>query len=71
MKNLHGFISAREKVMCGVFLFSAIFSILALATITVFLFISGVPFIAKTGFANFILGSNCPYDQGYTRATMA
>ena len=44
--------------MRGVFLFSAIFSILALATITVFLFISGVPFIAKTGFAKFILGSN-------------
>ena len=58
MKNLQRFISAREKVMRGVFLFSAIFSILALATITVFLFISGVPFIAKTGFAKFILGSN-------------
>ncbi len=58
MKNLYGFINAREKVMRGVFLFSAIFSILALATITVFLFVSGVPFIAKTGFAKFILGSN-------------
>ena len=58
MKNLYGFISAREKVMRGVFLFSAIFSILALVTITVFLFVSGVPFIAKTGFAKFILGSN-------------
>lgn len=40
------------------FLFSAIFSILALVTITVFLFVSGVPFIAKTGFAKFIFGSN-------------
>ena len=58
MKNLYGFINAREKVMRGVFLFSAIFSILALATITVFLFISGVPFIAKTGFAKFIFGSD-------------
>ena len=58
MKNLYGFISAREKVMRGVFLFSAIFSILALVTITVFLFVSGVPFIAKTGFAKFIFGSN-------------
>ena len=57
MKNLYGFINAREKVMRGVFLFSAIFSILALATITVFLFVSGVPFIAKTGFAKFIFGS--------------
>ena len=42
--------------MRGVFLFSAIFSILALLTITVFLFASGLPFIAKTGFAEFILG---------------
>ena len=42
--------------MRGVFLFSAIFSILALATITVFLFVSGVPFMAKIGFANFIFG---------------
>ena len=58
MKNLYGFISAREKVMRGVFLFSAIFSILALVTITVFLFVSGVPFIAKTGFAKFIFESN-------------
>ena len=58
MKNLYRFINAREKVMRGVFLFSAIFSILALATITVFLFVSGVPFIAKTGFAKFIFGSN-------------
>ena len=44
--------------MRGVFLFSAVFSILALATITVFLFVSGVPFIARTGFAEFLLGSN-------------
>ena len=58
MRNLYGFINAREKVARGVFLFSAIFSILALATITVFLFISGVPFIAKTGFAKFLFGSD-------------
>ena len=58
MKNLYRFINAREKVMRGAFLFSAIFSILALATITVFLFVSGVPFITKTGFAKFIFGSN-------------
>ena len=56
MKNLYGFINAREKVMRGVFLFSAIFSIFALATLTVFLFASGVPFIAKTGFAKFLFG---------------
>lgn len=58
MKNLYRFINAREKLMHGIFLFSAIFSILALATITLFLFASGTPFIAKTGFAKFIFGSN-------------
>lgn len=58
MKNLYRFINAREKVMRGVFLFSAIFSILALATITVFLFVSGVPFIGETGFAKFLFGSD-------------
>lgn len=58
MKRLYRFINAREKVMRGVFLFCAIFSILALATITIFLFASGVPFISKTGFAKFIFGSD-------------
>lgn len=58
MQGLYRFINAREKLMRGVFLFSAVFSILALATITVFLFVSGVPFIAKTGFAEFVFGSN-------------
>ena len=58
MKSLYGFINAREKVMRGVFLFSAVFSILALVTITVFLFVSGIPFIAKTGIKEFLLGSD-------------
>ena len=58
MRGLYRFINAREKVMRIVFLFCAIFSILALATITVFLFVSGVPFIAKTGFGEFLFGSN-------------
>lgn len=44
--------------MRGVFLFSAAFSILALATITIFLFVSGVPFIAQTGFAEFLFGDD-------------
>ncbi|MBE5731301.1 MAG: phosphate ABC transporter permease subunit PstC [Clostridiales bacterium] len=44
--------------MRGVFLFSAVFSIIALVTITVFLFASGVPFIAKTGFTKFLFGSD-------------
>ena len=55
MKSLYGFINAREKVMRGVFLFSAVFSILALVTITVFLFVSGIPFMAKTGIKEFLL----------------
>lgn len=41
-----------------VFLFSAIFSILALLTITIFLLASGIPFIAKTGFAEFLFGTD-------------
>lgn len=58
MKALYRFIGVREKVMRGVFLFSAIFSIFALATITVFLFASGLPFIARTGFSEFLFGSD-------------
>ncbi len=58
MKSLYGFINAREKVMRGVFLFSAVFSILALVTITVFLFVSGIPFMAKTGIKELLLGSD-------------
>ena len=55
---MFNFINAREKVMKGIFLFSAIFSILALVTITIFLFVSGVPFIAKTGVGEFLFGTN-------------
>lgn len=42
--------------MRAVFLSAAIFSVLSLAAITVFLLASGIPFIAKTGFAEFLLG---------------
>lgn len=38
------------------FLLSALFSIAALLTITVFLFANGIPFIAKTGAAEFLFG---------------
>lgn len=58
MRSVYGFINAREKLMKGVFLFCAVFSILALITITVFLFANGVPFIAKTGVGEFLLGKN-------------
>lgn len=56
MKTLYRFIGAREKLMKGVFMISALFSILALATITIFLFANGLPFIAKTGIGEFLFG---------------
>ncbi len=46
----------RERGIKGLFLASALFSMAALATITVFLLISGIPFIAHTGVAEFLLG---------------
>lgn len=46
----------REKGIKGLFLVSALFSMAALATITVFLLISGIPFITHTGVAEFLLG---------------
>ena len=57
MKSVYGFISVREKVMKGVFLLCAVFSILALVIITVFLLASGIPFIAKTGVGEFLFGT--------------
>lgn len=45
----------REKGIKGLFLVSALFSMAALATITVFLLISGIPFITHTGVAEFLL----------------
>lgn len=42
--------------MKGVFLISALFSVFALVTITIYLFATGAPFIAKIGFSNFIFG---------------
>lgn len=43
--------------MKGVFIACALFSLVALATITIFLFINGVPFMAKIGFGKFIFGT--------------
>lgn len=43
--------------MHGVFLSAAAFSILALLTITVFLFVSGVPFMRETGLFSFLFGT--------------
>lgn len=56
MKHPYGYMKAREWLMRGIFLCSAAFSILALTIITVFLFVSGVPFLSETGFARFLLG---------------
>jgi phosphate transport system permease protein len=57
IKTYH-YIKTRDFVMKGVFLFCAIFSVLALASICVFLFSSGVPFIVNKGFFKFILGTD-------------
>ena len=51
------FINAREKVMKGVFAISTLFSVLALLTITVYLFVSGVPFMSKIGIDKFLFGT--------------
>lgn len=56
MKISRKLITAREKTMKGVFMISALFSVFALVTITVYLFATGAPFIAKIGFFNFIFG---------------
>ncbi|MCL1790862.1 MAG: phosphate ABC transporter permease subunit PstC [Peptococcaceae bacterium] len=53
MNTAFRFIVARDHIMRGVFLFCAVFAILALMCITVFLFISGLPFIFRIGFGNF------------------
>ena len=53
MNRAYRFIRTRDAVMRGLFLFCAVFSILALGCICVFLFASGAPFISKIGLANF------------------
>ena len=53
MNRAYRFIRARDSFMRGIFLFCAVFSIIALGCICVFLFATGAPFIAKVGPANF------------------
>ncbi|MCL1828750.1 MAG: phosphate ABC transporter permease subunit PstC [Oscillospiraceae bacterium] len=53
MNKAFRFIRTRDAVMRGIFMFCAGFSVFALGCICVFLFAEGVPFIFKTGFANF------------------
>ncbi len=56
MESAYGLIRTKEAFMKGLFLLCAVFSILALVTITVFLLVSGIPFIAETGVGEFLLG---------------
>lgn len=47
----------KDKVVKAIFVTSAVFSICSLVAITVFLFVNGLPFIAKVGFSDFVFGS--------------
>lgn len=58
MKSVYGLVRTKENAMRAVFLFCAVFSVLALTAITVFLLAGGVPFIAKTGVGRFLLGTD-------------
>jgi phosphate transport system permease protein len=50
MKNI------REKIPQGLFFIIALVALAVLAIITIFIFIEGVPLIAKVGFFNFVFG---------------
>lgn len=56
--NSYSLAKHKERAVKGAFVFCAAFSIIALLTITAFLFISGMPFIAKTGVFKFLFGTN-------------
>ena len=65
MNKAFRFIKTRDKVMRGIFLFCAIFSIFALGCICVFLFANGAPFIGKIGFGNFFGTTWNLHDESY------
>ena len=65
MNKIYSFINARDKVMKGIFVFCAVFSIIALASICIFLFISGIPFIADVGLDNFFGTEWNLYSEAY------
>ena len=46
----------KEKIMSGVFLFTALTSIFAVLLICIFLFANGIPAMGKIGILNFLLG---------------
>ena len=53
INKMYRFIKARDTVMRGIFLFCAVFSVLALGCICLFLFATGIPFISNAGISNF------------------
>jgi phosphate transport system permease protein len=53
MLSIYRFIKARDSLMRGVFFVCALFCLLALGCISAFLFVEGLPFIAKVGVDNF------------------
>lgn len=56
--NSYSLAKHKERAVKGAFVFCAAFSIIALLIITAFLFISGAPFIVKTGVFQFLFGTN-------------
>jgi phosphate transport system permease protein len=54
-----------EKIPQGLFFIIALSALSALALITIFIFIEGVPLIAKVGFFKFIFGMKWAPSQGY------
>jgi phosphate transport system permease protein len=57
--------SFKEKLSERVFLLIALSALSVLALITVFIFIKGVPIIAKVGIINFVFGMKWAPSQGY------
>jgi phosphate transport system permease protein len=65
MNRTYRFIKTRDTVMRGICLFCAVFSILALGCICVFLFANGVPFIGRVGIDNFFGTRWHLHDEAY------
>ena len=55
----------KEKLIANVFLVIALSTLTALALITVFIFVEGIPVIAKVGVFNFVFGMKWAPSQGY------
>ena len=57
-KSNHYTNAIKEKIMSGVFLITALTSIVAVFLICLFLFMNGLPAIGKIGISNFLLGKD-------------